>query len=151
MGGTSVVSGKLISSYTDEGIKQAIDALPIDKDMKEILKYCISNTAAYAELCRSMKKSPNDPKVLAAFLASKGKSLTSVAAGLAPGDAIAIADAVFKLLADLGENLRIARMGPFGALYGFGLVLIDSANVGFQIPYFQRKYYELFLKTSSVH
>ena len=61
----------LKEEYSDKALADAIDALPVSKEVKEPLRMVIDNLAEYAALCASMQKNPADRSVLALFPAEE--------------------------------------------------------------------------------
>jgi len=139
-----------VSRETTELIEKLIDANISHEGMRELAKLMIRNAEEYYALCVQLGKSPNDPKVAIGFLLRKGKHVLSFTSAMSESELLEVADALAEMALNLPDNLKYARSGPYGALLGIGMIVIDCLEVVYSVRAVQRWWYETFLKECEI-
>jgi len=118
----------------------------VSADLQRMVIFAIDNTVEYIDLCVKLKKSPDDPAVLANFLFSKGVYTAKLAS-----DDLKCAVSIVEFANGLRKNIPKAGGGPIPATVVVALTLVDVLSIGNNCTFVQEAYYHAFLETSHPH
>jgi len=137
--GLKVATEALDRIMAEKGVSQEIrdQVITIAEMMYEYIPYAIEQG-----------KNPTDGKVLAAFLAAKGKHIATMFGNESLNCAISIV--AFVLSAQKAATTTGTGFPPAIAL-AYGLAVLDLIDVGNSCEFAQRAYYEAFLRGSENH
>ena len=138
-------------SLGSKAIVHKVDEFMRERDVSAETREAVTNSLAmmyeYLSYAKKQGKDPTNGKVLAQFLATKGKHMAKYVGNEQVKCGLAITD----LLTSTYAAANVSRTGNLpGIVLTWGLAMLDLIEMGNSCEPAQRLYYELFLKESSV-